>query len=64
MLGGVFLYKRKFREENKKENRKEDTVTDYDDTNYGGKGVYDTEETDYYVAKDNYYDDTEEYYKS
>ena len=63
-VGGYFLYKRKFREnENSKEQRKEETVTDYDDKTYGGKDVYDNE-NEYYAAQENYYDNSKDYYYS
>ena len=64
VVGGVFLYKRKFREnENSQENRKEETVTEYDDQTYRGKDVYDND-NEYYAAQDNYYDNSKECYYS
>ena len=64
VVGGVFLYKRKFREnENSQENRKEETVYEYDDQTYRGKDVYDND-NEYYAAQDNYYDNSKECYYS
>ena len=53
------MYKRRSKDAlNRNENRKEETVTDYDDQN-----VYDNE-NEYYGAQENYYDNSKDYYYS
>ena len=61
-VGGYFLYKRRSREDEiRNEKRREETVTDYDYQTYGGKDVYDNE-NEYYASQENYYDNSKEYY--
>ena len=61
-VGGYFLYKRR-KHANSQENKKEETVTDYDDKTYRGEDVYDNE-NEYYADQENYYDNSKEYYYS